>query len=157
MGDEIDQVLEELRSLAHGVYPSLLSDRGLGDALRSVVATSPLPVELTLHGLGRHSREIETAVYFTGVEAFQNALKHAAGATRLWITVRQSDVLKLEVRDDGAGFVPDGMPDHGGLRNMRDRLETVGGTLVIDSSPGHGTRIRGSVPIGRRARRGRPH
>jgi signal transduction histidine kinase len=147
LGEEVEHVLEELRLLAHGVYPPLLSDRGLEDALRSILATSPVPVELSVRGVGRHSREIESAVYFTGLEAFQNALKHATGATRLWISMREGDVMKLEVRDDGSGFVPDGMEDRGGLRNMRDRLEAVGGTLVIDSAPGHGTRVRGTVPI----------
>jgi signal transduction histidine kinase len=147
LGAEIDSVLDELRSLAHGVYPSLLSDRGLEDALRSVVVGSPIPVELSVRVLRRHNREVETAVYFTALEAFQNALKHAGGATRLWISLRENDALKLEVRDDGDGFVSTALDGPGGLRNMRDRLEAVGGTLVIDSSPGHGTRIRGTVPL----------
>jgi signal transduction histidine kinase len=148
LGGEIDGVLEELRSIAHGVYPSLLNDRGIGDALRSAVAAAPVPVELSVSGVGRQRREIESAVYFTCLEAFQNALKHAR-ATRLSVSLRDGDALRLEVRDEGVGFDPSLGAGNGGLRNMRDRLEAVGGTLVVDSAPGHGTRVVGTVPLER--------
>jgi signal transduction histidine kinase len=147
LGSEVELTLEELRSLAHGVYPSLLSDRGLVDALRSAVAESPLPGHVITHGVRRQSLEIETAVYFTCLEAVQNAIKHADGATRLWVSLSQDAVLEFEVRDDGAGFEPPEGEFNGGLRNMRDRVEAVGGELRIVSSPGHGTSIRGTVPL----------
>ena len=147
LGDEIDLALEELRALGHGLYPSLLSDRGLADALRSALAESPLRGHLQARGVTRHSREIETAVYFACREAIQNAIKHAGGATGLWVTLHESEALRFEVRDDGPGFVPPGDEGNGGLRNMRDRIETVGGRLTIDSAPGHGTRVRGVVPL----------
>jgi signal transduction histidine kinase len=147
LGSEVELTLEELRSLAHGVYPSLLSDRGLVDALRSAVAESPLPGQVITHGVRRQSLEIETAVYFTCLEAVQNAIKHADGATRLWVSLSQDAVLEFEVRDDGAGFEPPEGEFNGGLRNMRDRVEAVGGELRIVSSPGHGTSIRGTVPL----------
>jgi signal transduction histidine kinase len=146
-GDDLEKALDELRSLAHGVYPSLLSDRGLEDALRSVAADSPLPVEFEVVGVTRLPREIETAVYFTCVEALQNAIKHADGATRVWISLQQNHALRLAVRDDGAGFntvVTDGGR---GLRNMRDRVEAVGGRLAVEAAPGHGTIVRGSIPL----------
>jgi signal transduction histidine kinase len=147
-GDDLEAALDELRSLAHGVYPSLLSDRGLEDALRSVAADSPLPVEFDFAGISRLPREIETAVYFTCVEALQNAIKHADGATRVWITLHQNHALDLAVRDDGPGF--DGTERNGGrgLRNMRDRVEAVGGRLTIEAAPGRGTIVRGFVPLG---------
>src|SRR5215213_7172508 len=139
--------LEELRALAHGVYPSLLSDRGLVDALRSLLRDSPLPVRLTAHGVTRNPPEVEAAVYFACLEAVQNVLKHAHGATTLWVSLRQAADLRFDIRDDGRGFEPPSGDFKGGLRNMRDRLEAVGGRVTIDSGPGHGTRIRGSVPI----------
>jgi signal transduction histidine kinase len=99
------------------------------------------------HGVRRQSLEVETAVYFTCLEAVQNAIKHAHGATGLWVLLSQDAVLAFEVRDDGAGFeLPEG-EFNGGLRNMRDRVEAVGGELRIVSSPGHGTCIRGNVPL----------
>jgi signal transduction histidine kinase len=146
IGDEIDLALEDLRSLAHGVYPSLLSDRGLEDALRSVVAEAPLPIHLRCRGLTRQPEEIETAVYFVCLEAVQNAIKHGQGATGVWISLAQHRLLSVEVRDDGPGFAP-GAGANGGLGNMRDRAEAVGGQLTIDASPGHGTRILAAIPI----------
>jgi signal transduction histidine kinase len=148
LGDEIEVALDEVRSLAHGVYPSLLSDRGIEDALRSVATESRLPVHFEVSGLTRLPAEIETAVYFTCVEALQNANKHGASATRVWITLRQGDALSFRVRDDGPGFVPPARELRGGLRNMRDRVEAVGGSLTIDASPAHGTIVRGVVPLG---------
>jgi signal transduction histidine kinase len=147
LGSEVELTLEELRSLAHGVYPSLLSDRGLVDALRSAMSDSPLPAQVITRRVQRQSPELETAVYFTCLEAVQNAIKHAGGATRLWISLWQDRALEFEVRDDGAGFELPLGHYNGGLRNMRDRIEAVGGELRIVSSPGHGTSIRGSVPL----------
>jgi signal transduction histidine kinase len=147
IGEEIDGTLDELRSLAHGVYPSVLSDRGVEDALRSLAIASPLHVRLETRGLTRHPTEIETAVYFTCVEAVQNVHKHAGRGARAWIIVRQDDALRLEVGDDGPGFEPQLANGGGGLRTMQDRLEAVGGRLIVDSAPGHGTRIRGVVPL----------
>jgi signal transduction histidine kinase len=90
-------------------------------------------------------QELEVAVYFTCLEAVQNAEKHAVGASAIWITLHTGDQLSVEVRDDGAGFSPSAFV--GGLRNMNDRVEAVGGRLVIDSSPGHGTRVLVTVPL----------
>ncbi|RKQ87037.1 histidine kinase/DNA gyrase B/HSP90-like ATPase [Solirubrobacter pauli] len=152
LGDEVERTLDEIRALAHGVYPAVLNDRGLADALRSVAADAPLPVHVQLRRLTRHSRQVETAIYFTCVEALQNAVKHAHGASGVWIAVTQDAVLSFEIRDDGAGFTPPpetggNVPGHIGLRNMRDRLEAVGGSLVVESAPGHGTRISGRLPL----------
>jgi signal transduction histidine kinase len=148
LGIEVDLTLEELRSLARGVYPSLLHDRGLVDSLRSAMSQSPLPVHVVTQGLTRQPLAVETAVYFACLEASQNAIKHARGATGLWISLWQDRVLRFEVRDDGGGFVPGTRASNGGMRNMRDRVESVGGRLTIDSAPGDGTRILGAVPLG---------
>jgi signal transduction histidine kinase len=145
LGSEIERALDDLRTLGHGVYPAVLNDRGLGDALRSVVAGAPLPVHLQTHGLSRLPQEVEVAIYFTCLEAVQNAEKHAHGATGVWITLRQTDRLMFEVRDDGKGFAH--AESNGGLRNMADRVEAVGGRLVIDSAPGHGTRVLATLPL----------
>jgi signal transduction histidine kinase len=147
LGFEAERTLEELRSLAHGVYPSLLTDRGLADALRSVAAQVPMPVDVVAVAVTRHPIEIESAVYFSCVEALQNALKHAGGATGVWIELRQTRKrLTFGVLDDGPGFAPD---DHDGrgLRNMHDRIEAIGRDLTVDSKAGHGTRVIGSVPL----------
>jgi signal transduction histidine kinase len=147
LGFEAERALEELRSLAHGVYPSLLTDSGLPEALRSVAAQAPVPVHVVAAGVTRHPIEIESAVYFTCAEALQNAVKHAGGATGLWIRLSQTrSRLRFEVCDDGPGFTLD---DHDGrgLRNMHDRIEAIGGDLTVDPTPGHGTRVNGSVEL----------
>ena len=152
LGSEVELALEELRSIAQGVFPSLLADRGLAYALRSLACDSPLPIHLSTDGVGRHPVEIESAVYFTCVEAVQNAAKHAAGASGTWIMLKQSsDVLRFEVRDDGAGFALTQETGRG-LRNMRDRIEAVSGRLTIDTAPGAGTRVAGGVELSRPAR-----
>jgi signal transduction histidine kinase len=143
---EAERALDELRSIAHGVYPPLLADRGLLDALQSVAAQAPIPVHVVSVDLTRLPVEVESAVYFTCVEALQNSLKHARGASGVWIKLsRRHGRLRFEVSDDGAGFIG-GDDDGRGLRNMHDRIEAVGGDLSIDSTPGRGTRITGSVP-----------
>jgi signal transduction histidine kinase len=147
LGDDIDHALEEIRSLAHGIYPALLADRGLVDALRSVGRRSALEVDVRGAGLRRLAPELETAVYFTCREALQNAAKHAEGATRARIALDQGPAtLSFEVSDNGEGFAAASVAGSG-LRNMRDRIESVGGTLTIQSAPGRGTVVRGAVPL----------
>jgi signal transduction histidine kinase len=147
LGADAQAALDQLRSLAHGVYPELLAGRGLPDALQSIARQAPLPVHVIAVGLSRHPTEVESATYFTCAEAIQNAAKHADGATGVWIQLRQTaDRLSFEVRDDGPGFRPTAVEGHG-LRNMRDRIEAVGGRLTVESEPGRGTRIAGSVPL----------
>jgi signal transduction histidine kinase len=148
LGLEIDETLEELRALAHGIYPSLLADRGLVDALRGAAARLPLRIEIVAPELSRFPEAIETAVYFTCREAIQNATKHAEGATRVRVRVWTDSGLRFEVSDDGAGFTPS-QHGNGGLRNMRDRIEAVGGRLTIETGPRQGTSVRGLVPLRR--------
>ena len=135
LGFEAEAALDELRTLAHGVYPPVLTDLGLPDALRSIARHAALPVQVIEAGVTRLAIEIESAAYFTCVEAMQNAFKHALGARGVWIKLGQAPTwLHIEIRDDGPGFETDGV-DGRGLRNMRDRIEAVGGELSIESEP----------------------
>jgi signal transduction histidine kinase len=147
LGDDIDDALEEIRSLAHGIYPALLADRGLPDALASAARACPLRVEVHATGITRHAPEIESAVYMTCIEGLQNVVKHARGATSARLSLTENGTLDFELADDGAGF-DTGAPSTGtGIRNMHDRVESLGGTLIVQSAPGHGAVVRGTVPL----------
>ena len=147
LGSELDLALEDVCALARGIYPSALADHGLEAALRGLELHSPLPVSVSSRRVTRHSPVIESALYFTCVEALQNATKHARGASGVWISLCQSPTLSLEVRDDGSGFVPRPAGFGRGLRNMADRMEAVGGQLTIDSEPGRGTRVLATITV----------
>jgi signal transduction histidine kinase len=147
LGEDVDETLDSIRALAHGVYPSLLADHGLADALRAAARAAPLPCVVDTDGAGRYPREVESAVYFCCLEALQNASKHASGAHKLEIFLSQDDRLRFEVRDDGAGFDPLRVPAGAGLTNMRDRLASVGGVVEVESALTVGTVVRGSVPL----------
>jgi signal transduction histidine kinase len=145
---ELDEALEELRSLAHGVYPPLLADRGLAEALRAVAARSALPVAVEVHDVGRYPSEVESAVHFSVLEALQNVLKHAVGARRVVVRVDggAQGELRFSVRDDGDGARQGELRAGAGLTNMHDRLAAVGGEITVTSAPGVGTVVRGRVP-----------
>jgi signal transduction histidine kinase len=147
LGEEIDAALGELRSLAAGVYPSLLAARGLPDALRTAALQSPVPASVEVDGSDRYSQDVETAAYFCCIEALQNVAKHAPGASSVSISLSRNGDLRFEVRDDGPGFrLDDGMTGHG-LVNMRDRMAALGGDLEIRSAPGAGTVVVGTIPV----------
>ena len=120
-----------------GVFPATLREQGLDGALQALARDAPIPVHVTAAGVTRHPLEIESAVYFATVEAIQNAMKHAPTTTGVWVDLTEDDALRFEVRDDGPGFTLDGAAKRG-LRNMRDRIEAIGGRL---STP-HGPRPR---------------
>jgi signal transduction histidine kinase len=146
---DVKQTITELRELAHGIYPPLLADSGLREALRAAGGRSPLPVEVTCDGIGRYGSEIEAAVYFCCLEALQNAAKHAAGAhveIRVW---EESGGLLFTVSDDGPGFDAAVASRGHGYVNMADRLGAIGGTVRWLSEPGHGSQVRGSIPLAR--------
>ena len=155
LGGGVDATIDEVRSLATGVYPAVLAEQGLEEALRSAARRAPLATGVIAHGVRRWAPEIETTVYFACVEALQNAGKHAGGASGATIILDGGDGrLRFEVRDDGAGFTLDGNGNgngngHGhGLVNMRDRVGALGGELAVITAPGQGTRIVGTVPVG---------
>jgi signal transduction histidine kinase len=152
IGDETVEALEEVRSLAHGVYPVLLARGGLADALREAVLRSPISTSLEHTGVARYREAVESAVYFCCLEALQNAAKHASGATKVTVALVDDGILRFEVRDDGAGFDP-ATASGAGLTNMRDRLAAVGGELTVLTAAGEGTRVIGRVPVTRFPRR----
>jgi signal transduction histidine kinase len=152
---DVDGVLEELRSLAAGVYPAALSAHGLRDAVRAVTVESPLAVHVEVKGTNRYPDEIEAAVYFCCLEALQNVAKHAPGSTQVWLMLELGDDLRFEVRDDGPGFDVE-CTSRRGLDNMRDRVAALGGRFELVSAPGRGTRIRGSLPGTPRVRTPQP-
>lgn len=145
--DDVRSAIEELRSLAHGIYPPLLSSAGLGVAMSAACRRALVPASLEASAVGRYASEIEAAVYFCCLEALQNVAKYAGAAAsarvRIW---EDAGGLMFEICDDGAGFEPDRNAEGAGLTNMRDRIGAVGGTLRVESDGG-GTRIRGAVPL----------
>ncbi len=147
-GGEVEAALDEVRSLARGIYPAALADRGLVEGLRSAALRNPLRTTVVAAGIGRYSSEVETAAYFCCLEALQNAAKHASGATVAVVDLSDDGSLRLDIRDDGAGFDTTTGLVGSGFVNMRDRLAAVGGELEITSSPGHGTRVKARIPLG---------
>ena len=147
LATQVDGALEEVRSLARGVYPSLLSSRGLGEALNAAAMRSPVPTAVDADGIGRYRSEVEAAAYFCCLEAMQNAMKHAQGVRHISVSLGATTDLRFEVRDDGAGFLEDEVRLGAGLTSMRDRLAAVGGRLTIRTAPGEGTCVSGTVPL----------
>jgi len=146
--DDVERSIEALRTLARGIFPMLLGRGGLAPALAEACRRADIRARLQVSSLPRQSAEIEAAVYFCCVEALQNAARHAgplAEATvRVWL---EDGALRFEVADDGIGFA-DGLASRGaGFTNMSDRLGALGGSLEVESAPGAGTRVRGTVPV----------
>jgi signal transduction histidine kinase len=148
LGLEVDQTIEELRDVAHGLYPQLLVDRGLRPALDAVARRSALPVRVVDGGLPRFSEALETTIYFCCLEALQNASKHAGTGASVTIRLAKNNGnVSFTVEDDGAGFDLGTVQRGAGLTNLSDRVAAVGGMLSIDSRPGKGTRITGDLPV----------
>jgi signal transduction histidine kinase len=103
LGTDVETAIDEVRSLARGIYPGVLADRGLVDALRSAALQTALPTTVLAAGVRRYSREIETAAYFCCLEALQNTGKHAHGATAAVVDLSDNGVLRMEVREHRAG------------------------------------------------------
>jgi signal transduction histidine kinase len=162
--------IQTLTALSRGLYPKLLTDEGPVAALRAAVAAGPIRVELTAIDLPRCAPQVEAALYFCCLEAVQNASKHSGG-TLITVGIQQlskggdgertaatdPDLIELTVTDDGRGFDTD-QACSGGLANIRDRIESVQGTVQVSSSPGRGTTIRAWIPIAAHgAEPGHPH
>jgi signal transduction histidine kinase len=147
MAEDVQVTIRELRELAHGIYPPLLADAGLPEALRAAAARCAIPVSVSADGIGRYSQGVETAIYFCCLEALQNAAKHApqgSAQVRVW---EESGGLLFSVSDNGPGFDPGKARAGHGFVNMADRLGAIGGTVRWESQPGHGSTISGSVPV----------
>ncbi len=138
--------LDELRELARGIHPAVLSARGLGPALEALAARTPVPVRVSGIPDVRLSPQVEAAAYYLVAEALTNVVKHA-GATSVAVEIARTDgYTRIEVRDDGAGGAAVG--EGSGLRGLADRVEALGGSLEIDSRDGAGTRVIGRIPVG---------
>jgi signal transduction histidine kinase len=146
--DQVDQTIDEVRSFARGIYPSLLAERGLSEALRAAGRSAPVPTIVDAASIGRYPPEVEATVYFSCMEALQNAVKHADGATGVTISLSGNPHLRFAVSDDGSGFDPSHTNGGTGLTNLRDRLDAVGGVLRIESASGKGTRVTGVIRAG---------
>ena len=140
------EALAELRALAHGIYPPLLADLGLGAALEAQAKKAPLPVTVEACGIGRYPQQIEAALYFAICEALQNAAKYAQTSTARVTLRADGQFLVFVVEDDGTGFDQTTTPAGTGIQGMADRMAALGGTLNITSALGHGTRVTGRVP-----------
>jgi signal transduction histidine kinase len=141
---ELDQALEELRELARGIHPAVLTDRGLEAAVRAVAQRAPIPVELTQLPKDRLPDSVEAAIYYLVAEAITNVAKYAQ-ATHASVAVERSNgFATVVVRDDGIGGAE---PVRGsGLVGLADRVEALGGRLHIESPPGHGTELTAEIP-----------
>jgi signal transduction histidine kinase len=142
--EELARALEELRELARGIHPAVLTDRGLEAALESLAARAPLPVEID----GPHvtlPAPVEAAAYYVVSEALANVTKYAQ-ASLVKVTVEQGNgCARVEVADDGVGGADPGRGS--GLRGLADRVASLNGKLSIDSPPGAGTRVRAEIPL----------
>ncbi len=144
---DAQQTLESLRELARGLYPALLEQHGLVAALDAQARKAGIAVVVDAAGVRRYAQETEAAVYFSCLEALQNAAKHAkASGLRLRLCERNGR-LEVTITDDGVGFDPASRPGTGGLQNITDRIEAAGGSVQIRSAPGKGTTLTGWVPV----------
>jgi signal transduction histidine kinase len=144
---DAEEAIDNLRELARGIYPPLLASDGLGPALQAHARRLALPVEMEVGDLPRQPREVEGAIYFCCLEALQNVTKYAEAShvkLRVWM---QDSMLAFEIKDDGKGFDPATAVRSSGLQNMRDRLEALGGSLLVRSAPASGTTVEGRLPI----------
>jgi signal transduction histidine kinase len=142
--EELARALEELRELARGIHPAVLTDRGLEAALESLAARAPLPVEIE-GPLVSLPAAVEAAAYYVVSEALANVTKYAQ-ASSVKVTVEQvNGCAHVEVADDGVGGADPGRGS--GLRGLADRVASLNGKLAIDSPPGAGTRVRAEIPL----------
>jgi signal transduction histidine kinase len=143
--DELDGALGELRQISHGIHPAILSEGGLGPALRTLTRRTAIPVELDIHTETRPAAQIEVAAYYVVSEALTNTTKHAH-ASGAHVTVEQRDaLLHLSIRDDGIGGAD---PTRGsGLIGLRDRVQALDGSIKVNSHPGEGTAILVELPL----------
>jgi signal transduction histidine kinase len=144
--EELRQALAELRELARGIHPAVLTDRGLDAALESLVDRAPVPVELEELPVERLPAAVEAAAYFVVAESLTNIAKYAQAHEAHVRVTRADGAAVVEVRDDGIG----GADASGGtgLRGLADRLAALDGDLEVHSPPGGGTVVRATIPCG---------
>jgi signal transduction histidine kinase len=144
--DELEQAIGELRELARGIHPTLLREDGLEAAVEALARRMPIPVRIEGSATGQLPEAVELAAYFLVAEALTNVVKHASASQATVRLERVGDILAVSVVDDGVGgAAPE--PDSG-LAGLRDRLDVLDSTLVIQSESGGGTTIRAEIPCG---------
>jgi signal transduction histidine kinase/HAMP domain-containing protein len=145
VGMEVDEILDDLRELSRGIHPAILSEGGLGPALRTLARRSAVPVELRVRIEARLPERAEVTAYYVVAEALTNAAKHAR-ATAVQVDVDRADgLVRLAIRDDGVGGAD---PARGsGLVGLKDRVEATGGTLLVESRAGQGTSLLVELPV----------
>jgi len=142
--DELTAALTELRELAQGIHPAVLTERGLETALEVLAARTPIPVELDVSVPERLPEPVEAAAYYVASEALANVVKHAQAQAAGVRVEHEGGQAVIEVEDDGVGGAN---PDGSGLCGLRDRVETLNGRLHIQSLPGVGTVVRAELPV----------
>jgi signal transduction histidine kinase len=142
--EELDEALKELRELARGIHPAVLSDRGLGAAIETLARRAPLPVAVGELPPERLPEHVELAAYFVVSEALTNVAKYASASQASVTVAQENGTLMIEISDDGVGGA--NLDLGTGLRGLIDRLTAIEGWLDIDSRPGHGTAVRATIP-----------
>ena len=141
----LNGALAELREISRGIHPAILSQGGLAPALRTLARRSPVPVELTVGVEERLPEQVEVAVYYVVAEALANIVKHARAESASVDLERSDGGLRLRVRDDGVGGAD---PARGtGLIGLSDRVQALGGAVVVESPPADGTCLEVTLPI----------
>jgi len=143
--DGLASALQELRDLSRGLHPAILSEAGLGPAVRALARHSPLPVRVQVRADGRLPGSCEATAYYVAAEAFTNAAKHAAASAVDILIERADGELTVQVRDDGVGGAD--ATRGSGLVGLRDRVEAVGGTMTLDSPARAGTVLTVRLPV----------
>jgi signal transduction histidine kinase len=146
MAGKLQAALEDLRELARGIHPAILTERGIGPAVDALAARSPIPVETTVQLDERLSGPIEAATYFLVAEALTNVAKYAQATHAVVFVTRERETVQVVVRDDGVGGAS--LDKGTGLRGLADRVGALDGTLTIDSPVGGGTQIVATIPCG---------
>jgi signal transduction histidine kinase len=142
--EQLNQAIDELRDLSHGIHPSVLSELGLANAIRTLAGRSTIPVTLVELPTRRTDAEAQAAAYYLLTEAIANAQKHSrASSIRVRVGTRLAR-LTVVVEDDGIGGAAES--PGGGLHGIRERMELLGGTFTVASPPGLGTRITAVIP-----------
>jgi signal transduction histidine kinase len=143
--DGLAGVLTELQEISRGIHPAILSQGGLGPAVKTLARRSPVPVELEVRGVGRLPEPVEVAAYYVVAEALANVAKHARASVACVDVDVRGDALHVRVRDDGVGGAD---PARGsGLIGLNDRVAALGGTMRVDSPPEQGTSLAVTLPI----------
>jgi signal transduction histidine kinase len=143
--EELKVAVEELRELALGVHPAILTEDGLAAALESLISRTPISVDLEADE-GRLPTQVEATAYFVACEALANTVKHAEASSAKVRAHRRNGLLVVEVEDNGVGGAQ--AVNGSGLRGLADRVEALGGKLHVESPPGGGTRVVGEIPCG---------